>query len=105
MIGRAAIGNPWIFAGLDREQVSLAAKAALMRRHLALNLDFYGPQTGLLLFRKHSSKYILGLPEGEALRIPILTCNTVAEFDELLAAALGERVPTALPAPAALVPA
>jgi tRNA-dihydrouridine synthase B len=89
MIGRAAIGNPWIFAGLDRGQVSLAEKAQLMRRHLALNLDFYGPQTGLLLFRKHSAKYIQGLPGEEALRIPLLTCSSVAEFDELLAAALG----------------
>src|SRR5437867_2488196 len=52
MIGRAAIGNPWIFSGRDREQVSLGDRAALMRRHLALNLEFYGPTTGLLLFRK-----------------------------------------------------
>jgi nifR3 family TIM-barrel protein len=112
MIGRAAIGNPWIFAGQDRETVSLGAKAALMRRHLALNLDFYGPQTGLLLFRKHSSKYIQGLPGEEALRIPLLTCTSVAEFDELLAAALAQPPhratfqPTApQPQAASLVPA
>jgi len=84
MIGRAAIGNPWIFAGLDREQVSLADKAALMRRHLALNLDFYGPQTGLLLFRKHAARYIQGLPSEALLREPLLTANTVAEFDTRL---------------------
>ncbi len=81
MIGRAAIGNPWIFAGLDRDQVSLDEKAALMRRHLALNLDFYGPQTGLLLFRKHAAKYILGLPGEVLLRQPLLTATTVAGFD------------------------
>ncbi len=89
MIGRAAIGNPWIFAGKDREQVTLPDKVALMRRHLALNLDFYGPQLGLVLFRKHAARYIQGLPGEAALRVPLLTCTTVAEFarltDELLA--------------------
>ena len=84
MIGRAAIGNPWIFAGLDRGQVSLEAKAALMRRHLALNLDFYGPQVGLVLFRKHAARYIENLPGEDSLRIPLLTCATVAQFDALI---------------------
>ncbi|MCC7361798.1 MAG: tRNA dihydrouridine synthase DusB [Anaerolineales bacterium] len=89
MIGRAAIGNPWIFAGLEREQVRPADKIKLMRQHLALNLDFYGGQTGLLLFRKHSAKYLRGLPGEEALRIPLLTCASVAEFDDLLGQATG----------------
>ena len=81
MIGRAAIGNPWIFSGRDREQVTVAERADLMRRHLALNLDFYGPQTGLLLFRKHAARYIHGLPDEALLREPLLTANTVAEFE------------------------
>ncbi len=84
MIGRAAIGNPWIFAGKDREQVTIAERVALMRRHLALNLDFYGPEVGLILFRKHAAKYIQGLPGEAALRTPLLTCNTVEEFDRLV---------------------
>jgi tRNA-dihydrouridine synthase B len=88
MIGRAAIGNPWIFAGKDRHEVTLAEKAALMRRHLALNLDFYGQQVGLVLFRKHAAKYIHGLPNEDQLRVPLLTCTTLPEFDRLLAEAL-----------------
>jgi nifR3 family TIM-barrel protein len=92
MIGRAAIGNPWIFAGKDREQVTLGEKIALMRRHLALNLDFYGPKFGLVLFRKHAARYIAG-PANEAegssplttsLRVPLLTANTIEEFDHLI---------------------
>jgi len=85
MIGRAAIGNPWIFARKDREQVTLEEKIKLMRRHLALNLDFYGTQAGLILFRKHAAKYIQSLPWEEALRIPLLTCSTVEEFDTIVA--------------------
>ncbi|MBL8056001.1 MAG: tRNA-dihydrouridine synthase [Anaerolineales bacterium] len=95
MIGRAAIGNPWIFAGLDREQVPLEARIALMRRHLALNLEFYGPRFGLLLFRKHAARYIRDLPGEALLRVPLLTADSLAEFDRWLAQA-GE--PAALPA-------
>jgi tRNA-dihydrouridine synthase len=84
MIGRGAIGNPWIFAGLDREQVSLEVRARLMRRHLGLNLDFYGPRVGLVLFRKHAARYIQGLPGEDLLRVPLLTCTTVPEFDSLV---------------------
>ncbi len=74
--------------GLDREQVTLQEKSALMRRHMALNLDFYGPQTGLVLFRKHAARYIQGLPGEALLREPLLTANTVAEFDARLRALL-----------------
>lgn len=88
MIGRAAIGNPWIFAGKDREDVTLADKVALMRRHLALNLGFYGPRFGLVLFRKHAAKYIHGLADEDRLRVPLLTARSVAEFDEVLDASL-----------------
>lgn len=86
MIGRAAIGNPWIFTGKDREQVTLDEKVALMRRHLQLNLDFYGQRFGLVLFRKHAARYIHGLPDVERLRVPLLTARSVAEFDASLGA-------------------
>lgn len=84
MIGRAAIGNPWVFARKDREQVTVGERIALMRRHLALNLDFYGPKAGLILFRKHAAKYIHCLPGNDELRIPLLTAATVDEFDSYL---------------------
>jgi nifR3 family TIM-barrel protein len=88
MIGRGAIGNPWLFAGKDREQATLDEKIALMRRHLALNLEFYGPESGLILFRKHAARYLHGLPGEDLLRVPLLTASTVAEFDRWLGQAL-----------------
>lgn len=84
MIGRAAIGNPWIFARKDRGQVTLEECMRLMRRHLALNMEFYGTHAGLLYFRKHAKKYISGLPCEEQLRIPLLTCTSADEFDRLV---------------------
>ncbi len=84
MIGRGAIGNPWIFARKDRECVTIAEKLTLMRRHLALNLDFYGQQLGLILFRKHAARYIAGLPGEAELRTLLLTSESVEEFDVLI---------------------
>lgn len=84
MIGRGAIGNPWIFSGRDRDDVSLGERIVLLRRHLTLNLDFYGQRGGLILFRKHAVKYINGLYGAAHLRVPLLTAESVAEFDDLL---------------------
>ncbi len=84
LIGRAAIGNPWIFSRRDRDDVSLAERIVLLRRHLTLNLDFYGQRGGLILFRKHAVKYISGLYGAASLRVPLLTAESVQEFDDLL---------------------
>lgn len=106
MIGRAAIGNPWIFARKDAGQVTLPEKIALMRRHLALNLDFYGPKVGLVLFRKHAAKYLQGLPHEAELRVPLLTCTTVADFEQLLSPLTHSPVISSVASPAsALAPA
>jgi tRNA-dihydrouridine synthase B len=58
MIGRAAIGNPWIFSRLDREQVSPDMVRRMVRLHLERSLQFYGEHKGLVLFRKHATRYL-----------------------------------------------
>ncbi len=85
MIGRGAIGNPWIFSRKDREDVSFEEKVTMMRKHLALNLDFYGERGGLILFRKHVAKYIQGSKSEPSLRIPLLTAEKVEDFVRILA--------------------
>ena len=84
MIGRAAIGNPWIFQRKDIHEVTLAQKTALMRRHLELMLDFHGPRHGLILFRKHVVKYIRGLAHSAKMRARLVTCTQPEEFINLL---------------------
>lgn len=84
MIGRGAIGNPWIFARKDRHEVTAAEKIALVRRHLARNLEFYGPELGLVLFRKHIAKYVPENPHDRDWRRSLLTCERADEFVELI---------------------
>jgi nifR3 family TIM-barrel protein len=84
MIGRGAIGNPWIFSRKDRTDVTFRDKIALMRRHFALNISFYGERIGLVLFRKHAARYLHSLPGERDLRLPLLTCTTIPEVERLL---------------------
>jgi nifR3 family TIM-barrel protein len=85
MIGRAAIGNPWIFSRLDRHQVTSTQVRAMMHHHLERMLEFYGPGRGLVLFRKHAARYLapLGLSNGQ--RKSLMTAETPEDFWALLA--------------------
>ena len=60
--------------------MTFAEKAALIRRHLAASVDYYGTDYGVILFRKHVVKYIQGVPGHVEFRVPLLTCRTVEEF-------------------------
>lgn len=81
MIGRAAIGNPWIFARRERSEVAFNEVAEMIRRHLALALEFYGPVEGFKFFRRHAHKYIFAVPMADALRFAL---NTARQPEEAL---------------------
>jgi len=59
MIGRGAIANPWIFAGLDREQVPRELLQQTIHNHLHKSIRFYGEEDGQRLFRKYAVQYLL----------------------------------------------
>jgi len=84
MIGRAAIYNPWIFSGLEREQVTPRQVRQTIRVHLERSLEFYGPETGLVLFRKYATRYLSPYRLPDAFRKTLLTRKTAAEFISLL---------------------
>jgi nifR3 family TIM-barrel protein len=58
MIGRAAVGNPWIFARLERAQVSTDTLLQMVHQHLHRSMAFYGDYRGLSLFRRHAQQYL-----------------------------------------------
>jgi nifR3 family TIM-barrel protein len=58
MIGRGAIGNPWIFNTESPEQIPLVERFRVMQQHLNLMTEYYGDR-GIVLFRKHVKKYLL----------------------------------------------
>jgi nifR3 family TIM-barrel protein len=57
MIGRAAVGNPWIFSRLDREEVPDKIVKETIFDHLDAMVDFYG-ERGVITFRKFLKAYL-----------------------------------------------
>jgi tRNA-dihydrouridine synthase B len=82
MIGRAAVGKPWIFRqikeGIDEVPVSLMREVVL--EHFDQMIAHYG-EYGVILFRKHLHTYSkAGLPGASAFRHQV---NTITDSDEM----------------------
>jgi tRNA-dihydrouridine synthase B len=84
MIGRAAIANPWIFAGLDREQVPPELLQQTVHDHLQKSIQFYGEEDGQRLFRKYAVQYLLLRTLDRDSRKEILKERPSGEFLEIL---------------------
>ncbi len=84
MIARAAIGNPWIFSRLDREQVPPDMLRDTMLQHLETMLDFYGAEHGLVFFRKYAARYLTPYQLPPDLRQTLFTSERKEEFLSLL---------------------
>ena len=89
MIGRAAIGNPWIFervryylkTGEKLPEVSLEEKFKIIKEHFLLELQEKGEYTGIREFRKHLAFYSKGLSKASEFRNKI---NILNSKDEVL---------------------
>ncbi len=70
MIGRAAVGNPWIFSYLDRDEVPIDIVKTTIVNHLDAMLDFYGVR-GVITFRKYLKAYLnpYDLPHDQLLAL------------------------------------
>lgn len=70
MIGRASIGNPWIFreikhyirTGEVSDPPTIAERVAAARQHLRFSVDWKGEKLGVLEMRRHYTNYFRGLP-------------------------------------------
>lgn len=83
MIGRAALENPWLFSGYDREQVPPQEVLRLTTRHLERSLAFYGDARGLIVFRKFAARYLRPHFQDVQLKDQLLTTEDKAEFLDL----------------------
>ncbi|MEM7111795.1 MAG: tRNA-dihydrouridine synthase family protein [Chloroflexota bacterium] len=84
MIGRAAIGNPWIFARRHKSALSFGDIAEAVRIHLHELLAYHGDPFGLILFRKHFKRYIEDFPHTKPFMDEILRTNESERFFEIL---------------------
>ncbi len=76
MIGRASIGNPWIFnqikhylkTGEYLPKPSVEERVDAAREHLRHSLEWKGAKLGVLEMRRHYTNYLRGLPGVKAYR-------------------------------------
>ena len=84
MIGRAAIGNPWIFSRLKRKELSTIEIIATVQHHLREMVGYYGEKLGVVLFRKHLKHYLAEMPESQALLPRMLQTTELQVLRNLL---------------------
>jgi len=92
MIGRAAIGYPWIFqeishylqTGEHATPPTLEDRIAVCRKHLHKSVEWKGPVVGILEMRRHYSNYLKGLPGIKEFRQRLVVLSTVEEIDAVL---------------------
>ncbi|HEX6210142.1 MAG TPA: tRNA dihydrouridine synthase DusB [Methylomirabilota bacterium] len=79
MIGRGALGAPWIFGGAPVER---DARAVAIRRHVELIEAHLPPRVALVQLKKHLAWYSTGLRGSAALRPRLFAATSSAEVRE-----------------------
>ena len=84
MIGRAAIGNPWIFNEIKHyfaigellPAPTIDERIAVYRKHLDFSIKWKGLKLGLLEMRRHYTNYFKGIPHVKPFRTRLVTCDS-----------------------------
>jgi tRNA-dihydrouridine synthase B len=92
MIGRAAIGYPWIFreikhffeTGQHMDKPTIAERVEVCRTHLEKSIEWKGPKTGIFEMRRHYSNYFKGLENFKETRMKLVSSENINEIYELL---------------------
>lgn len=92
MIGRAAIGYPWIFREVKHyfqtgellPSPSLAERAKVCLEHFLFSLQWKGEVYGLIEMRKHYANYFKSIPHFKETRLKLCTSNSIQEITEIL---------------------
>jgi nifR3 family TIM-barrel protein len=92
MIGRAAIGYPWIFSeikhylrtGEHQAPPTIEQRIGAIRDHLLRSVEWKGPIVGILEMRRHYTNYLKGFPYIKEFRNQLVQKMRVEEIEEVL---------------------
>ncbi len=92
MIGRAAIGYPWVFneikhffkTGEHLPSPTIEQRVDIIRRHLHYSVTWKGLLPGINEMRRHYTNYLKGLPNIKEYRLKLVTLKSIQEIDEVL---------------------
>ena len=91
MIGRASIGNPWIFREIKHFMLtgeilpppSLGERILTCRRHLLESLRWKGPKLGIFEMRRHYGNYFHGIQRIKEYRSRLVQALSLEEIEEI----------------------
>ncbi|MFS4430331.1 tRNA dihydrouridine synthase DusB [Chryseobacterium sp. GVT01B] len=92
MIGRAAIGYPWIFneikhfftTGEHLPAPTISDRLLAVRQHAEWSVEWKGERLGLVEMRQHYSNYFRGIPHFKDFRRKFLEVFTLEEMNSLI---------------------
>lgn len=92
MIGRAAIGYPWIFreikhffeTGTFLAGPTLEERIDVCRTHLIKSIQWKGPKTGIFEMRRHYANYFKGIPDFKEYRMKLVSLESVEAIEDVL---------------------
>lgn len=98
MIGRASIGNPWIFreikhflkTGKILPTATIEERVEVCRKHLVKSMRWKGERLGILEMRRHYSNYLRGLPNIKEYRGQLVTLDDFSLIEEVFSRILEE---------------
>jgi tRNA-dihydrouridine synthase B len=92
MIGRAAIGYPWIFneikhyvkTGTHLPPPTIEQRVAVIRTHLHKSISWKNETLGILEMRRHYTNYLRGLPNIKGYRLQLVQLNNIEAIEAVL---------------------
>jgi nifR3 family TIM-barrel protein len=92
MIGRAAIGYPWIFneikhftkTGQHLAPPNIHQRVDVIRQHLHRSVEWKGLKAGINEMRRHYTNYLRGLPNIKEFRLKLVTISEVEQINGML---------------------
>ncbi|HCN84519.1 MAG TPA: tRNA dihydrouridine synthase DusB [Sphingobacteriaceae bacterium] len=92
MIGRAAIGYPWIFREIKHffktgellPGPTIAERVEVCRTHLDKSIEWKGNKTGIFEMRRHYSNYFKGIPDFKEYRMKLVSLENIPEIHSVL---------------------
>ena len=92
MIGRAAIGYPWIFNEIKHHMAtgelldppSLEDRVSVAKKHLKFSVEWKGERQGIFEMRRHYTNYFKGLPNFKPFRSKLVEITSYDELVEVL---------------------
>ena len=92
MIGRAAIGYPWIFneikhflqTGTKLQPPTIAERVEVAKKHLKFSIEWKGELVGIFEMRRHYTNYFRGMPDFKPYRIRLVESQDPNELFDVL---------------------